>query len=48
MSRMYLDKPTKWAGLALCLSPFFFIAIPAYIWVQVEKSRKKAQEETTE
>jgi len=46
--RGYLVKPTKWDGLALCLSPFFFIAIPVYIWVQIEKARSKAQEETSE
>lgn len=32
MIRGYLTKPSKWDKLALCLSPFFFIAIPIYMW----------------
>ena len=42
--RGYLDKPSKWDGLAMCLSPFFFIAIPIYLWVRLTADKEETNE----
>ena len=43
----YPHKSTKWDGLWLCLSPFFFIVIPLYVWLLIEKVRHKDEEGKT-